>query len=86
MVEDLPTEEIELVQRLHRHIQFSRTYTVEKLRRVFGMPRTLYKRLKRYKLNHRQEYWETIMIAIRRLVKQTEVEILNCLNISSSDN
>lgn len=64
----------------------SPTYLAQKLLRRFGIPRTLCKRLKRDLINHRVKYWETRMIAGRRLGKPTDVKIVNCLNLLSSGN
>lgn len=66
--------------------EVSPKYPEEKFRCRFWIPQTFYKRLKRNLLNHREEYWETGMIAGRLPGKPTNVKSLNCLNMLSSGN
>lgn len=61
-------------------------YWAEKFRRRFGIPRMLYRRLKKDLLNHRQKYWGKRMITGRRPGKPVDVKIMSFLNTLSSGN
>lgn len=61
-------------------------YNSEKFRFLFGIPRALYKLLKKELVNEPQKEWKTIMIDGKRLGMQMNVKVMKCLNKRSSRN
>jgi hypothetical protein len=62
------------------------TYPPKVFRRRFGIPRTLYKKVREQLLEYNYDVWKTRMIGNRRPGKPTDVKLLNCLRILTTGN